>query len=240
MDYVIKRASAFTLEEQTAKGISGIPQDWPVEIYPYEELVPEGFELISEENLALLRANNQAAYDAWLQALRPVYQTSTTQEVTVKSGSLSATLAAPVDSNPFAVPTYRTKRNATATLITIAPDSHEHIDFHLTAERYVAGGTLIVENGVFGDYAVAEIVDTDGVIPEPYRGVLCEAWPTVATYIEKEWIEVSGSTMSKHKIDTAPLNAKVTAGLYLRVTYYAVASGENRRVGVNYYLTKKL
>ena len=74
MDYVIKRASALTEEEQAALGITGIPQNWPIEKYPYNDVIPEGFELISEEDLAILISNNQAAYDAWLQAKRPIIE----------------------------------------------------------------------------------------------------------------------------------------------------------------------
>ena len=72
MDYIIKRASALTTEEQTTRGILGIPQDWPIEKYTYVDSVPEGFEQISEEDLATLIGNNQASYDAWLQAKRPL------------------------------------------------------------------------------------------------------------------------------------------------------------------------
>jgi hypothetical protein len=144
------------------------------------------------------------------------------------------------DPAPFAQPLYRTKRNATASLVIIAADSHEHIDFKLTAERYVSGGCILVDNAEFGDYAEAEVIDVDGVIPEAYRAALCESWPTVAKYIDKEWIEVNEGGITHHKIDTYPLNAKITAGLYLRVTYYTTSAGSSRSIGVNYYLTKKL
>jgi len=142
---------------------------------------------------------------------------------------------------PFAVPAYRTKRAATASLATCAANASATIDYLLTAERYVTGGKLIVENAVLGDYITAEVYDTDSVIPSPYRAAMCEAWPSVGKYIEKEWIDTSGggSTFS-HEINTYPLNAKITAGLYLRVTYNAVNSGSTRNIAVNYYLTKKL
>ena len=72
MDWIIKKASALSTEEQAALGITGIPQNWPIEKFPYTGVVPEGFEQISDEDLDLLIFNNQAAYDAWLQAKRPV------------------------------------------------------------------------------------------------------------------------------------------------------------------------
>ena len=84
MSFLIKRASAFTIEEQTIRGISGIPQNWPVEKYAYIDTILDGFELITEEDLSTLVYNNQAAYDAWVQALRPIVQApSNIQSVTV-------------------------------------------------------------------------------------------------------------------------------------------------------------
>ena len=146
-----------------------------------------------------------------------------------------------INSNPpFAEPTYRTKRNATQSIVSIEPDNYQNIDFLMTAERYVAGGLIIIENAVFGDYLTAEVIDIDGVIPSLYRAALCENWPTVALYVEKAWILASGDIMTKMEMDTYPLNAKISAGLYLRITYHAINSGSTRRVAVNYYLTKKL
>jgi hypothetical protein len=140
---------------------------------------------------------------------------------------------------PFALPTYRTKHDATASSTTVAVNDHAHIDFLLTTELYVSGGSMVIKNTQFGDYVTAEVYDKDSVIPEAYRAALCESWPTVAEYILKEWIKYQGD-YTVHEIDTTPLNAKITAGLYLRVTYYAVDAGSAREVLVNYNLTKKL
>lgn len=140
---------------------------------------------------------------------------------------------------PFAVPTYRTKLNATPSLVTVAPNTDEDIDFLLTEERYVTGGSITIQNAVLGDYIEATVSDIDGIIPSPYRAALCEAWPVVGKYIEKQWIEVAGEHTTM-KINTYPLNAKITAGLYLCIKYFAVNSGSDRKVAVNYHLTKKL
>ena len=240
MDYAIKRASALTAEDLAAKGLTGIPADWPVEIYPYEDPLLDGFERITDEDLALLGANNQASYDAWLQALRPIQQvTNPTQEVVVKSGNLTAAITAPLDNNPFAVPTYRTKYNATSNWIAVEPDSSAPNDFLLTAERYIAGGQLLVQNATMGDYVTAEVIDRDCVIPLQYRVALCENYPTVALYIERWWINPTAEFITVD-LDTAPLNAKISAGLYLRVTYHASAAGTTRQLAINYKLTKKL
>lgn len=72
MDYIVKQASALTEEEKSTLGISGIPDNWPIEIYPYVGDVPTNFTLMSQEEYELLKINNQAAYDAWVNALRPI------------------------------------------------------------------------------------------------------------------------------------------------------------------------
>jgi hypothetical protein len=114
------------------------------------------------------------------------------------------------------------------------------IDYQLTAERYVKGGCLIVKNAEFGDYIVASVYDKDSVILEQYRATLCENWPVVSTYVEKEFIEYKGETYTVHKLNTAPLSAKISAGLYLRVGYNATDSGSAREVLLNYDMTKAL
>lgn len=144
------------------------------------------------------------------------------------------------EAQPFAVPSYRTKRNATPALVTIAPNSSNVIDFVMPQERFVTGGALIVKNAVIGDYITASVYDGLSIIPEPYRIPLCEAWPVVALYIEKEWIKISDGSHSFHEINTYPLNAKITQGLVLRVTYHSCAEGYDRVVACNYNLTKKL
>jgi hypothetical protein len=85
VDYIIKKASSFTSEEQIARGIAGIPQDWPVEKYDYVDTIPDLFELINDVDLATLKENNQAAYDAWLQALRPIAPPPAIQSINVNS-----------------------------------------------------------------------------------------------------------------------------------------------------------
>jgi len=141
---------------------------------------------------------------------------------------------------PFALPAYRTKRNATADLATCEPGASVDMDYKLLAERYVTGGELIIENAQLGDYITAAVEDIDGIIPVPYRTALCEAHPIISEYIEKAWILASGNTMTIMTIDTYPLNAKISAGLYLCINYHAVNSGTTRKIGINYHLTKKL
>jgi len=241
MDWLIKRASTLSEEELSNRGITGIPEDWPIEKYPYNEEVgnPNNLELISQEDLDLLIFNNQSSYDAWVASHQQIIQPAAPAPTPV-------TVTAQPDPAPFAQPLYRTKRDAISSLISIEKNTSQNIDYQITEERYVSGGDIIIENGEMGDYLTACVYDKDEVIPEAYRSFLCEAWPVVATYVLKAFVMVENpgtltpGALTIHSIDTYPLNAKVTAGLYLRITYNAVDSGLTRRVGVNYYLTKKL
>jgi hypothetical protein len=72
MDLIVKKASSLTSEEKIALGINGIPDNWPVESYPYTGTVPSGFEQMTDSALEALKANNQAAYDAWVAPMHPV------------------------------------------------------------------------------------------------------------------------------------------------------------------------
>lgn len=140
---------------------------------------------------------------------------------------------------PFAKPEYRTKRSSNQEWITCSSNTVTNLDYLITEERYVSGGEIIYKDAKEGDYIVASIYDKDGVIPEHYRASLAENYPTVATYIEKKWIKpVVG--YDSFLIDTYPLNARITAGLYLRVTYYSSNEFGDRKCVVNYHLTKKL
>lgn len=143
-----------------------------------------------------------------------------------------------VKTTPFAEPTYRTCRDKTPDLETLEQGEIKTIDFQITAERYLNGGSIVYKNAQIGDWISAEVYDKDGVIPAPYRAALCEAWPMVAKYIIGQWVNPGEGAI---EVNTYPLNAKLSAGLYLRVTYYAAGAGLlSRSVGVNYFLTKKL
>ena len=147
------------------------------------------------------------------------------------------------EQTPFARPDYRTKMDAIPNWITCSPDTATIMDFTLTEERYVTGGEIIFKNAKEGDYITAEVYDgfTGGVIPEPYRATLCEAWPTVAQYVTRRYLVptiVDGYGVLA--LDTYPLNAKISQYLQLRVTYHSTDELGDRRVTVNYNLTKKL
>jgi hypothetical protein len=143
------------------------------------------------------------------------------------------------ESEPFAKPSYRTKRNATNDWITCPENDVTVIDFLLTEEKYVSGGRLLLKDVLEGDYVTAEVCDKDGIIPAPYRAALCESHPTVSKYIMKEWL-VPCTGYGFLEINTYPLNAQIPAGLYLRINFHTSALIGNRKCAVNYFLTKKL
>jgi hypothetical protein len=157
----------------------------------------------------------------------------------LKGSIINSKIAYSEDPRPFAQPLYRTKRHKTSAIETVTPGQGKEILFLLTSELYTNGGALVVKNAEVGDWISAEVEDVDGVIPAQYRAALCEAWPVVGQYIIGEWVEVQG-VYSVHKINTAPLVAKITTGLYLSFHYHATSAGSNREVGVNYYMNKKL
>lgn len=142
-----------------------------------------------------------------------------------------------LESPPFAAPTFRTKRSKTASIETVAAGETKNIDFLLTSELYAHGGGMVYTGAEIGDYVSAEIRDVNGIIPEAYRAALCENWPTVASYIIGEWVPKGDG---RYEINNYPLNAKITPGLYLRINYNACNAGSDRKVGINYYLAKKL
>lgn len=142
---------------------------------------------------------------------------------------------------PFAKPDFRTKKNATSDWVSCPASADTPVDFKLLAKHYVSGGEIIFKNAKKGDWVCASVHDVDGVIPEPYRAALCENWPLVAKYIIKKWLvptDVDGYGFLK--INTYPLNAKITAGLYLRVKYHASSEAGTRECAVNYDLAVKL
>lgn len=141
---------------------------------------------------------------------------------------------------PYAEPDYRTKLDATSELVVVSPGGSNITDYRMVEERYISGGQLVIKGAVFGDWFSAEVRDIDGVIPASYRASLCENWPIVAKYITRRWVTVGDGEHSVVEVDTRPLNAKITANLYLRITYNAVSGGGDREIAMNYDLTKKL
>lgn len=142
---------------------------------------------------------------------------------------------------PFAKPDYRTKRDAISAWETVTASQNKVIDFLISEERYVTGGEIIFKDAKEGDYISAEVYDKDNVIPEAYRAALCENHPTVAKYVIKKWLKPTESgKYDSFMIDTYPLNAKISAGLYLRVTYHSSAETGDRKIAINYHLTKSL
>lgn len=86
MDLLVKKASALSSDDLAAEGLTGIPADWPIESFPYVgQSIPDGFEQMTDTDMQALKDNNQAAYDAWLNSLRPLPAATQPTPVSVKS-----------------------------------------------------------------------------------------------------------------------------------------------------------
>lgn len=142
---------------------------------------------------------------------------------------------------PFADPLFRTKIKACDSVISVSPGDTGICDVKLTEDLYLYGGSVIVQNPFFGDFITACVYDKESVIPEPYRATLAENWPVIASYVDKKFIEIPHEGMTaSDTLDTRPLIAKITAGLYLRTIYHATNAGIPRLFVTNYNLLKKL
>jgi hypothetical protein len=224
MDMIIKKASSFSDVEKESLGITGIPADWPVESFPYADTVPEGFEQISEENLLILKSNNQASYDAWVNSFRPLFNkvkppldVITMMEKDDKTLQLACIEASftedecilqmLIPGNPGAAPT-----------------------------RFISEGYCFTNIFGWGDKATkVELVDIDGVYTDP--GTVLGAYHDVEVATINQgslfWAEEGG----QGGIDVNALAGygKLPGGVYLRITI-AKASGNNAtKAALNIY-----
>ena len=237
MDYVIKRASALTEEEQAALGITGIPQNWPIEKYPYNDVIPEGFELISEEDLAILISNNQAAYDAWLQAKRPIIEpqsdiiktevtnqinviTEATSEYSMKADAMTATCP----ENTVTDIWYK---------VELKPGDSSSYQF-----KYLWGGMAFGSNIQYGDWVEFDIADKDGwlVATGQMSQEMFDAIKPVSikSYVVKQFVCPNQVVASR-----ADSPGKIPIGLYLRCRYHAIAGGGDRTAFINFDIQNK-
>jgi hypothetical protein len=66
MNFLVRIASTYTADEQANMGITGIPSYWPIFIIPYVSgEVPNNYSVMTDVELAALKAANQAAYNTW-------------------------------------------------------------------------------------------------------------------------------------------------------------------------------
>jgi hypothetical protein len=230
MDFIIKKALSLTEEEKTLRGIVGIPDNWPIEKYQYVDTIPENFELISEENLNLLIANNQTDYDAWLQSLRPIIQLPApapmavqTQfertDIVLKVGCQEATF----DENGFAEVSIK---------VPGTPGTEDG--------RYVAGGYAFTDSYTFGDRITKiQVVDIDNILGYGAETV-------VKTYHDQDLIEgeqgwfmwPAPQVGGEIEIDPMGYYGFIPAGLYLEIYFQRAASGTATKVYIDYYWGK--
>lgn len=173
-------------------------------------------------------------YEAMFDNLLKLHDGNPIPEETIPQ---SVEIIAQPEPEPFAKPSFRTKRDGAPSWIDIGPDSNLNSDYYITEERYVSGGEVLTIDAKKGDWISAEVIDIDGVLPEIYRPVLAENYPTLNKYVIRANI-LPGT--NKYVLDTYPLNAKITPGFYLRITYHTSAELGTRSFIANYYLTQKL
>jgi len=141
---------------------------------------------------------------------------------------------------PFGDPDYRTRWDAKEGEITCTADSSVSADFQLTALRSSFGGDIVGTGFELGDWITACIYDKDSVIPEAYRAATCEAWPVVKTYIYRQYLPANGAGLTVFDMDTKPLVAELSVGLYIRTTLNTVDAGNTRKFYCNFKLLEKL
>lgn len=65
----VKLYSSVSIEEKQQMGVTGIPDQWPMEIVAIgdsTDLPDQSYQLMSDEELAAHRVTHQSAYNAWL------------------------------------------------------------------------------------------------------------------------------------------------------------------------------
>jgi hypothetical protein len=216
-----------------------VPGVWPANVVELGDgtTLPDGtYQLMTLDDFINYKSIYQSTYDTWYLAYMASLPANQAAALNVSVSSLPA-------AQPFATPTYRNKHDAVPAPVTCPDNTATAIDYQIAATEYTYGGEIIVQGAEFGDWLSAEIYDKDSIIPSFARSALCEAWPSVAKYIIKKYlpVEEAGETVSAI-IDTRPLIAQIPAGLYLRVTYNAIAATDapDRKAIVNYFLLKAL
>jgi hypothetical protein len=141
------------------------------------------------------------------------------------------------ESQPFSAPTFRTKRDSSETILEMIESETKEIILEINEERFIHGGEIVFVGSKIGDYFEAEVCDPNGVIPEDIRSTICENWPIVTKYVNRQWLPDGSGLL---QVVTKPLNAKIPQGLFLKILFKTCQKLGQREFGVNYYLTKKL
>lgn len=119
--------------------------------------------------------------------------------------------------------------NATGNHGTAAHGTATNIDFLVSQDMIMTGGTLILKGQCFGDTVDQQVVDVDGVY-----------YPagTVLRQFVTDW-NVADDVQIQGGIVVAGYPAKILSGLYIRLIYHSTC-GTDVNVAVNYLLHKVL
>lgn len=138
-------------------------------------------------------------------------------------------------SSPFAINSEYEAR-ATGFRGTATAGTSSNVDFAIGAEdRHIDGVRLFLVDHVEGDTMDFQIVDPDGVIPEPYRAAF-PSYPMLKQFGQAWNADHEHSDQGKHVYNFL---AKIAAGLYIRVVYHSTGI-EDVVVKLNARLYKKI
>jgi hypothetical protein len=119
-----------------------------------------------------------------------------------------------------------------------------NIDLKLNDDSYLTGVRVLVKNASWGDTCDMQVVDVDGILKgvaiPGMGGVTYDqvpGYPVLAQYVTGYWM--SDADTRQGDLDS-PYPAKISAGLYLRAVYRAVASMNSTKAAFNYVLHKAL
>lgn len=215
---LIKKASAYTTEEKAALGITGIPDNWPVEKMDTVDPIPAGFEEISEQDFLDLKANNQASYDAWLAALRPIITPAApapTQVIVQSSPAFGA--------KTFLANGVTKKLYARNTGVQQALTAGSNVISYTLTYPWVKIIGVEVINAEALDYVDLKVKDTAA---GTYSGV--------PNYTLNQFA-YAHNVPKDYYIRMAQFDADIYVGMVLEITYYSISA---KTVGINWIMNE--
>lgn len=126
--------------------------------------------------------------------------------------------------DPFSIDTHETGyRRIPVTEITVAAGMSQNLGLTITEDGiYTNGGVLVGENISIGDWIEFQVVLPDGTVVKQW----VYGWNLAATTAPQEIV--------------TPYAGHPHNGMKLRIIYHREGTGDNPKVGINFYLHKEL
>jgi hypothetical protein len=109
------------------------------------------------------------------------------------------------------------------------------IDLRLPESAFIDGGELIAWGSEPGDYVKCQVIDRDGLIPEPYGPMIYEHYPIISEWV-RSWGVCGNGIPQKIMVD---YKGEIPPGFYLRTVYASLGTSEVKVV-VNYRIHRKV